>query len=78
MDGVTSVRSLRSVRTSLVYVMDPLFYDFPDGVKLYKGDTLVIEVREQFLAGEILGNFLEIVGNSFQYLRNFWKFSSIS
>ncbi|XP_068214934.1 plexin-B isoform X1 [Palaemon carinicauda] len=47
MDGVTSVLHLRkhfpSVRSRLTYVTNPLYYTFPHGVKLYKGDTLVIE-----------------------------------
>ncbi|XP_063589577.1 plexin-B-like isoform X3 [Penaeus indicus] len=47
MDGVLSVLHLRkhfpSVRSRLVYLADPVYYTFPHGVKLYKGDTLVIE-----------------------------------
>lgn len=47
MDGVREVRHLRKhfpgVRSRLTYVDDPLFYNFHQGVKLYKGDTLVIE-----------------------------------
>ncbi|KAA0201739.1 hypothetical protein HAZT_HAZT002018, partial [Hyalella azteca] len=45
MDNVASVRNLRhmlpaSVRIALVYVLDPVYKKFPDGIKLYKGDTL--------------------------------------
>lgn len=47
MDGVLEVRHLRkhfpTVRSRLIYVDDPAFRPFPQGVKLYKGDTLVIE-----------------------------------
>ena len=49
MDNVASVRNLRHVLSSgarsLVYVLDPEYRSFPSGIKLYKGDTLVIEVR---------------------------------
>lgn len=47
MDGVMSVRHLRKyfpeVRSHVTYVPNPVYYPFPDGIKLYKGDTLVIE-----------------------------------
>ncbi|ROT70941.1 Plexin-B [Penaeus vannamei] len=47
MDGVLSVLHLRKhfpgVRSRLVYLADPLYYTFSHGVKLYKGDTLVVE-----------------------------------
>ncbi|XP_014213293.1 plexin-B [Copidosoma floridanum] len=48
MDSVDSVRDLdkhapQSLRRRLVYVEDPKFFPFPRNVKLYKGDTLVIE-----------------------------------
>ncbi|XP_058804816.1 LOW QUALITY PROTEIN: plexin-B [Phymastichus coffea] len=47
MDNVDSVRDLDKQplgpRNRLVYVEDPKFFSFPDGIKLYKGDTLVIE-----------------------------------
>ncbi|KYN31861.1 Plexin-B [Trachymyrmex septentrionalis] len=40
-----SVRDLekQSLRNRLLYVEDPTFFPFPRNVKLYKGDTLVIE-----------------------------------
>lgn len=48
MDFVLSVRDLekhyKSLRSQLIYVDDPNFFEFPNDVKLYKGDTLVIEV----------------------------------
>lgn len=49
MDNVQSVHDLNKyfprLRSTLVYVEDPRYQQFPaeDGVKLYKGDTLVIE-----------------------------------
>ncbi|XP_014294701.1 plexin-B isoform X1 [Halyomorpha halys] len=47
MDFVLSVRDLekhyKSLRSQLIYVDDPNFFEFPNEVKLYKGDTLVIE-----------------------------------
>lgn len=47
MDNVESVRDLdkyaQSLRNRLIYVQDPKFFPFPRNVKLYKGDTLVIE-----------------------------------
>ena len=48
MDGVSSVQRLENYlpqdKCELVYVEDPVVTPFPDGVKLYKGDTIVIEV----------------------------------
>ncbi|KAJ8983308.1 hypothetical protein NQ317_010846 [Molorchus minor] len=47
MDNVQSVRDLEkhfpNLRYQLLYVEDPKFFKFPNQVKLYKGDTLVIE-----------------------------------
>lgn len=47
MDNVQSVRDLpkqfQSLRSIMVYVQDPHFSPFSGGLKLYKGDTLVIE-----------------------------------
>lgn len=47
MDNVQTVRDLEkhfpNIRTQLLYVEDPKFIQFPNQVKLYKGDTLVIE-----------------------------------
>ncbi|CAG7724457.1 unnamed protein product [Allacma fusca] len=47
MDGVSSVLQLQNYlpqdKCQLVYVEDPVVSPFPDNVKLYKGDTLVIE-----------------------------------
>lgn len=48
MDNVESVKDLdkhyKDLPSSIVYVEDPYFSRFPNEVKLYKGDTLVIEV----------------------------------
>ncbi|XP_030748718.1 plexin-B isoform X2 [Sitophilus oryzae] len=47
MDNVQSVRNLEkhfpNLRSSILYVEDPIFIEFPNQIKLYKGDTLVIE-----------------------------------
>lgn len=47
MDNVAAVRDLpkhfQMLRSAIVYVADPQFHPFADGIKLYKGDTLVIE-----------------------------------
>lgn len=47
MDNVQSVRDLEkhfpNLRSQLLYVEDPKFFKFPNQIKLYKGDTLVIE-----------------------------------
>lgn len=49
MDNVESVKDLKkhfqSLRSQLLYVEDPKFFQFPNMVKSYKGDTLVIEVN---------------------------------
>jgi plexin A len=49
MDNVEAVRDLekhfQNLRSQLLYVKDPKFFQFPNQIKLYKGDTLVIEVR---------------------------------
>ena len=48
LDNVESVKDLekhyKDLPSSIVYVEDPHFDRFPNEVKLYKGDTLVIEV----------------------------------
>ncbi|KAL9872786.1 plexin-B isoform X2 [Glossina fuscipes] len=47
MDNVQWVRDLgkyfSTIRSSIAYVSDPKYHAFPEGIKLYKGDTLVIE-----------------------------------
>ncbi|XP_067614114.1 plexin-B-like isoform X1 [Eurosta solidaginis] len=47
MDNVQWVRDLskyfQNIRSTIVYVNDPKYTPFPNGVKIYKGDTLVIE-----------------------------------
>jgi hypothetical protein len=53
MDNVESVLNLQNYlpvdKCQLVYVDDPVVYPFPNNLKLYKGDTLVIEVTHFFL-----------------------------
>lgn len=48
MDNVESVRDLEkhfpNLRSQFLYVENPKYFQFPGNVKLYKGDTLVIEV----------------------------------
>ncbi|XP_055593886.1 plexin-B [Uranotaenia lowii] len=47
MDNVLSVRNLnkhfQNLRSTMLYVEDPVYYPFSNFKKLYKGDTLVIE-----------------------------------
>lgn len=47
MDNVQRVHDLGkyfpNLRSNIVYVNDPHYHIFPNGIKLYKGDTLVIE-----------------------------------
>ena len=56
MDNVEAVRDLeknfQSLRSQLVYVDDPKFFEFPNMVKSYKGDTLVIEGENLNLASD--------------------------
>lgn len=37
-------KHFQSLPSQLLYVEDPKFFQFPNDIKLYKGDTLVIEV----------------------------------
>lgn len=56
MDNVESVKDLnkhfQSLRSSMVYVEDPNFFSFANGMKLYKGDTLVIEGEHLNIASD--------------------------
>ncbi|XP_017468489.1 PREDICTED: plexin-B [Rhagoletis zephyria] len=56
MDNVQWVRDLskyfQNIRSTIVYVPDPKYTPFPGGVKLYKGDTLVIEGEQLNLAAD--------------------------
>ncbi|XP_066956195.1 plexin-B-like isoform X2 [Macrobrachium rosenbergii] len=57
MDNVQTVRNLKhvlpsSARASLLYVLDPTYKKFPNSIKLYKGDTLVIEGENLNLASD--------------------------
>ncbi|XP_076061241.1 plexin-B-like [Oratosquilla oratoria] len=56
MDGVLSVQQLQKhfpgVRSHIIYVLDPQVFPFERRVKLYKGDTLVIEGEKLNLAAD--------------------------
>lgn len=57
MDNVESVLNLKNLpvdKCQLVYVEDPIVYPFPNNMKLYKGDTLVIEVRGTLVYSSVL------------------------
>lgn len=48
MDNVASVKDLEKhlnlLQSQIKYVQDPKYFEFPNTIKSYKGDTLVIEV----------------------------------
>nr|CAD7441811.1 unnamed protein product [Timema bartmani] len=56
MDSVEAVKDLekhfQNLRSQLIYVEDPRFLQFPNQMKLYKGDTLVIEGENLNLASD--------------------------
>lgn len=56
MDNVESVRDLEKhfskIGSQLIYVEDPKFREFPNKIKLYKGDTLVIEGENLNMASD--------------------------
>lgn len=56
MDNVKSVRDLNKhfqhIRSNLIYVDDPLFFPFLNSIRLYKGDTLVVEGENLNLASD--------------------------
>lgn len=56
MDNVIAVRDLEKhfskLSHHLLYVEDPKFFEFPNQIKLYKGDTLVIEGENLNLASD--------------------------
>lgn len=56
MDNVKTVKDLNKhfqhLRSNLIYVEDPVYYPFIDFIKLYKGDTLVIEGENLNLASD--------------------------
>lgn len=56
MDNVESVRDLnkhfQNLRSIIIYVDDPVYFPFPNNVKLYKGDTLVIEGEKLNIASD--------------------------
>ncbi|XP_058463896.1 plexin-B [Malaya genurostris] len=56
MDDVQSVKNLnkhfQNLRSTIVYLDDPLYFPFPSFKKLYKGDTLVIEGENLNIASD--------------------------
>lgn len=56
MDNVQSVKDLsknfQNLRSTIIYVDDPVFFSFPNNLKLYKGDTLVIEGENLNIASD--------------------------
>lgn len=56
MDNVQSVKDLnkyfQTLRSSIIYVDDPIFFPFSNSIKLYKGDTLVIEGENLNIASD--------------------------
>lgn len=56
MDNVQTVRDLnkyfQSLRSQIVYVDDPKYFSFTNNLKLYKGDTLVIEGENLNMASD--------------------------
>jgi len=67
MDNVEAVKDLEkhfhNMPSELVYVDDPKFFQFPNQIKLYKGDTLVIEVCYTAVKFEIVN--ISILENRF-------------
>ena len=51
MDNVQGVRNLKQfspdLQSSIIYVEDPIYFPFANDVKVFSGDTLVIEVGNQ-------------------------------
>ena len=56
MDHVRTVQDpgkhFHTAQSEMLYMEDPKFFAFPDTVKLYKGDTLVIEGENLNLASD--------------------------
>lgn len=56
MDNVESVHDLnkhfQNLRSTIIYVDDPIYFSFPNKLKLYKGDTLVIEGERLNIASD--------------------------
>lgn len=56
MDNVQSVKNLnkyfQNLRSTIVYVEDPVYFPFSNNLKLYKGDTLVIEGENLNIASD--------------------------
>ena len=74
MDGVQRVRNLRrfapDVKSTITYVDDPQFFQFADGVKVFGGNTLVIEVSVIiFESYKTCVNLSQSVGNHIPHIR---------
>lgn len=56
MDNVQTVNDLdkhfQNLRSTIIYVDDPVYFSFPNNLKLYKGDTLVIEGEKLNIASD--------------------------
>lgn len=56
MDNVQTVRDLNkhfhNLRSTIIYVDDPVYFPFANNMKLYKGDTLVIEGEKLNIASD--------------------------
>lgn len=56
MDNIKTVKNLnkyfQNLRSSIVYVNDPVYYPFANNIKFYKGDTLVIEGENLNIASD--------------------------
>uniref|UniRef100_T1GDX4 Sema domain-containing protein n=1 Tax=Megaselia scalaris TaxID=36166 RepID=T1GDX4_MEGSC len=56
LDNVETVKDMskhfQDVRSTIVYVDDPNYFEFPNYLKLYKGDTLVIEGEHLNIASD--------------------------
>ena len=51
MDNVQGVRNLKQfspdIQSTITYVEDPIYFPFAKDLKVFSGDTLVIEVGKQ-------------------------------
>lgn len=67
MDDVSSVKELSAnfpkVKSDLIYVPDPKLFPFDDGIKLYKGESLVIEGESLRSASTELEEVNVTIGN---------------
>lgn len=57
-------KSFPNIRNQILYVEDPKFFKFPNQIKLYKGDTLVIEGENLNTASDETDVFVTIGSKS--------------